>query len=53
MIGTEWLPGIAWGLSETPGSVRDHAPFLGQHNKYVIQEVLGYTEERYQELGEK
>lgn len=50
MVGTEWLPGIAWGLSETPGSVRDHAPFLGQHNKYVIQEVLGYTEERYQEL---
>ena len=50
MVGTEWLPGIPWGLSETPGSVRDHAPFLGQHNKYVIQEVLGYTEERYLEL---
>ena len=44
-IGTEWLPGIPWELSDTPGRVARHAPLLGEHNSYVFQELLGYAEE--------
>ena len=44
-VGIEWIPGIPWQLSDTPGQVRRHAPLLGEHNQFVIQELLGHTEE--------
>ena len=31
------------GLSETPGSVREPAPELGQHTEILMTEQLGYT----------
>lgn len=30
--GVEWLYGMPWLLSDTPGEVRTPAPLLGQHN---------------------
>jgi crotonobetainyl-CoA:carnitine CoA-transferase CaiB-like acyl-CoA transferase len=39
--GTEWLYGMPWLLSDTPGSVRAPAPLLGQHNEYVFCQLLG------------
>ena len=51
-VGMEWLPGIPWRLSDTPGDVRRHAPLLGQHNAYVFQELMGYSSEAYKELEE-
>ena len=53
MVGMEWLPGSPWQLSDTPGQVRRHAPILGEHNRYVLQELLGYDEEEYLGLEEK
>ena len=41
MVGAEWLPGVPWELSETPGEVRRHAPLLGEHNASVFHDLLG------------
>ena len=49
-VGAEWLPGIPWQLSDTPGQVSRHAPLLGEHNDYVVRELLGYREEDYRAL---
>ncbi len=40
-VGAEMVYGVPWRLSDTPGSVRAPAPLLGQHNDYVLQELLG------------
>ncbi len=40
-VGIEWLHGIPWRLSETPGQIRRPAPLLGEHNQYVFGELLG------------
>jgi benzylsuccinate CoA-transferase BbsF subunit len=40
-VGVEWLYGMSWLLSGTPGSVRAPAPLLGQHNEYVFRQLLG------------
>ena len=51
-VGVEWIPGIPWRLSDTPGEVRRHAPLLGEHNQHVIQELLGYGDDRYHAMEE-
>ncbi len=40
-VGVEWIYGLPWLLSETPGSVRHAAPLLGEHNEYVLHQLLG------------
>ena len=40
-VGVEWLYGMPWLLGDTPGSIRSPAPLLGQHNDYILGEVLG------------
>lgn len=40
-VGIEWIYGMPWLLSETPGSVRTPAPSLGQHNEYIYHDLLG------------
>jgi benzylsuccinate CoA-transferase BbsF subunit len=40
-VGAEWVYGMPWLLSDTPGSVRTSAPLLGQHNEYIFLELLG------------
>ena len=42
-IGGEWLYGMPWLLSDTPGSVRTAAPLVGQHNDYVFGHLLGLS----------
>ena len=49
-IGAEWLYGMPWLLSDTPGSVRTAAPLVGQHNKEVYSE-LGISESEMAELA--
>ncbi|MCL0101509.1 CoA transferase [Dehalococcoidia bacterium] len=50
MVGIEWLYGQPWRLSKTPGSVRRHAPLLGEHNKNVFVELLGHSDKSIKQL---
>ena len=36
---------LSFRLSETPVGVRERAPMLGEHSEYVLQELLGMSEE--------
>lgn len=39
-----------WKFSETPGSMRLPPCRLGEHNRYVYRDLLGFSEEEYAEL---
>lgn len=41
VVGAEFIYGVPWKLSRTPGSVRSAAPLLGQHTSEVLKEYLG------------
>lgn len=49
-VGIEFLHGIPWRLSETPGRIQRPAPLLGEHNQYVFGELLGLPAAKIQEL---
>jgi crotonobetainyl-CoA:carnitine CoA-transferase CaiB-like acyl-CoA transferase len=51
-VGLEFLHGIPWRLSETPGRIRRPAPLLGEHNQYVFRDLLGLPESEIQRLTE-
>jgi benzylsuccinate CoA-transferase BbsF subunit len=51
-VGLEFLHGIPWHLSDTPGRIRRPAPLLGEHNQYVFGELLGLPEAEIQRLVE-
>lgn len=42
-MGVLPYPGMSYKLSETPGSIRMPAPLLGQHNEYILGELLGLS----------
>jgi crotonobetainyl-CoA:carnitine CoA-transferase CaiB-like acyl-CoA transferase len=48
--GTHDYPGLAYGLERTPGAIRRAAPLFGQHNDFVLREVVGLSAERVEEL---
>jgi len=50
LSGTLKMPGTVFKLSETPGDPFMPAPFLGEHNSEVYAELLGYSEEKIEEL---
>jgi crotonobetainyl-CoA:carnitine CoA-transferase CaiB-like acyl-CoA transferase len=49
-VGLEFLHGIPWRLSETPGRIRRPAPLLGEHNQYVFGDLLGLPAAEIQRL---
>ena len=49
-MGKRMLMGRPWSFSKTPMSIRGAAPKLGQHNREVLQGILGYDDARYDEL---
>lgn len=51
-MGKRVLIGRPWGLSKTPISIKKPAPQLGQHNREILQGILGYDEARYNALEE-
>lgn len=44
------MPGVPIKMSETPGSIRTHAPLLGQHTDELLSSMLGLNEEEIKEL---
>lgn len=44
-MGKVRVDGVPIKMSQTPPVIEKGAPLLGQHNKYVLEELLGYTSE--------
>lgn len=49
VMGMKTVQAPPWRLSQTPAVIRSPAPLLGQHNRYVLQELLGATPEEVEE----
>jgi crotonobetainyl-CoA:carnitine CoA-transferase CaiB-like acyl-CoA transferase len=49
-MGMTYVENSRFKLSRTPARVERAAPTLGQHNDYVLQKILGYSDERISEL---
>jgi crotonobetainyl-CoA:carnitine CoA-transferase CaiB-like acyl-CoA transferase len=43
-LGPVKMYGSPLKFSETPATIRGYAPFLGEHNREVLSEVLGYSQ---------
>jgi crotonobetainyl-CoA:carnitine CoA-transferase CaiB-like acyl-CoA transferase len=52
-IGERMIIGRPWRLSKTPLSVRGPGPALGEHNREVLQKILGYSDARYADLEQE
>jgi benzylsuccinate CoA-transferase BbsF subunit len=52
-VGKELLHTIPWRLSDTPPRIQGHAPRVGEHNAYVLGELLGLSTEEQQKLAEE
>ncbi|MDO8670094.1 MAG: CoA transferase [Dehalococcoidia bacterium] len=50
LVPGDAIYGVCWKLSETPGSLRRHAPFLGEHNEYVFCDLLGVDRAKLERL---
>ena len=44
-LGAEPIFNLMWGLSKTPSAVRRHAPLMGEHNRQVLCDTLGFSED--------
>jgi crotonobetainyl-CoA:carnitine CoA-transferase CaiB-like acyl-CoA transferase len=49
-IGPMTMGGSPLKFSETPSTIRGYAPFIGEHNREALSNVLGYSEEQIDEL---
>jgi CoA:oxalate CoA-transferase len=47
------VPGSLFKLSKTPGKIDYPAPYLGQDNREVLMEMLGYSDEEISQLADK
>ena len=52
-IGPMMMYGCPLKLSETPGCIRGYAPFLGEHNREILQKMLGRSDESIEKLYQK
>jgi len=53
VIGQDWVLTPPWKLSETPATIRRHAPLLGEHNDEVFHGWLGLSREEIKKLEEE
>jgi benzylsuccinate CoA-transferase BbsF subunit len=50
VIGSRLVLGSPWRLSDTPAAIRRPSPLLGEHNSYVLGQLLGIADEEIEEL---
>ncbi len=53
LMGTDWVIAPPWRLSDTPASIRRHAPLLGEHNHEIFERRLGMSREEIERLEEE
>ncbi|MBN1615165.1 MAG: CoA transferase [Deltaproteobacteria bacterium] len=49
----DWVFAPPWRLSETPGSVKRHAPILCEHTDRIFEEIVGMPKKEIQSLREE
>ncbi|MFC1920108.1 CaiB/BaiF CoA transferase family protein [Chloroflexota bacterium] len=52
-LGKIPIAGLPVKMSLTPGSIKSHAPQLGEHNDYVYSELLGLSPEKVSALKQE
>jgi crotonobetainyl-CoA:carnitine CoA-transferase CaiB-like acyl-CoA transferase len=52
-LGSMMMYGSPLKMSETPCGIRRYAPFVGEHNKEILQDFLGYKNEYIDALYEE
>ena len=52
-LGAEPIFNLLWNLSQTPSTIRRHAPLMGEHNRQVLCGMLGLSENELSELEER
>jgi CoA:oxalate CoA-transferase len=52
LSGKVKVPGSLFKMSKTPGDVKAPAPYLGQHNREVLSEFLGYSDEEIAQFSD-
>jgi CoA:oxalate CoA-transferase len=50
--GRQKVVGNPIKLSETPGIIKEAAPLLGQHNRWVLQDILGYDNQKLIQIAD-
>ena len=53
VLKKDWVISPPWRLSETPASIRRHAPLLGEHNHQIFGRLLGMSREEIERLEEE
>ena len=53
ILGDFDVPGFALRFSDFPEGLELEAPFLGEHNREILTDYLGYSASRVTELEEK
>lgn len=48
--GTDIVTDVAWRLGRTPGSIRRHAPLLGEHTQEVFGGIVGLSDDEIDRL---
>ena len=52
-LGAEPIYNLMWNLSQTPPSIRRHAPLMGEHNRQIFGGLLGISEEDISRLEQE
>jgi crotonobetainyl-CoA:carnitine CoA-transferase CaiB-like acyl-CoA transferase len=47
------IPGFPFKFSDTSGTIRMPAPGLGEHNRFILEQWLGYTSDEVEKLYKK
>lgn len=50
VVGSRLMLGPPWRLSDTPAAIQRPSPCLGEHNSYVLGELLGMSDGEIDEL---
>lgn len=53
LIGERLVMGPPWKFSRTPAAIRHASPLLGEHNRYVLGDLVGMSAEEIDKLTEE